>query len=175
MKANAIVYTSNTGITESYARMLAQRTGLPVYSIEDAKEKISKGESVIYLGWLMAGMIVSYKKAKKLCDIACVCGVGLGDTGAQDESVRKANRIPAQIPVFTLQGGMEYDKLTGIYKSMIDVLIWVMKHKKNKTDDEQRMLSLLVSGGNYVSEKNIGQVLSWWESMDNGENDATDR
>lgn len=164
MKANAIAYTSNTGLTESYARILAEKTGLPLYRIEEAKDALASCERVIYLGWLMAGMIVSYKKARKLYDIAAVCGVGLGDTGAQDESARKTNKIPSDIPVFTLQGGMDRAKLTGIYKSMIDVLTKVMIKKKNKTEDEEKMTSLLISGGNYVSEDNLCAVLSWWES-----------
>lgn len=164
MKANAIVYTSNTGLTESYARILAEKTGLPLYRIEEAKDALASCERVIYLGWLMAGMIVSYKKARKLYDIAAVCGVGLGDTGAQDESARKTNKIPSDIPVFTLQGGMDRAKLTGIYKSMIDVFTKVMIKKKNKTEDEEKMTSLLISGGNYVSEDNLCAVLSWWES-----------
>ena len=164
MKANAIVYTSNTGLTESYAKMLGEKTGLPAYRIEEAKDKLEKDERIIYLGWLMAGMIVSYKKAKKSYSIAAVCGVGLGDTGAQDESVRKTNKIQMDIPVFTLQGGMDREKLTGIYRSMIDVLTKVMKNKKNKTEDEEKMTALLVSGGNYVSEDNLGAVMEWWKN-----------
>lgn len=164
MKANAIVYTSNTGLTERYAHILAEKTGLAVYRIEEAKGKLAKGERVIYLGWLMAGMIVSYKKARKLYNIAAVCGVGLGDTGAQDENARKTNKIPSDIPVFTLQGGMDHAKLTGVYRSMIDVLTKVMTKKKNKTEDEEKMTRLLISGGDFVSEENLGAVLSWWES-----------
>ncbi len=164
MKANAIVYTSNTGLTESYAKILGEKTGLPVYRIEEAKDKLAAGERVIYLGWLMAGMIVSLKKARKRYELSAVCGVGLGDTGAQDESVRKANGIPRDIPVFTLQGGMDHEKLTGIYRSMIDVLTKVMKKKKNKTEDEEKMTALLISGGNYVSEENLAEVMKWWRS-----------
>ena len=164
MKANAIVYTSNTGLTESYAKILAEKTGLPLYRIEEAKDALVAGERVIYLGWLMAGTIVSYKKARKRYELSAVCGVGLGDTGAQDENARKMNKIPSDIPVFTLQGGMDHAKLTGIYKSMIDVLTKVMIKKKNNTEDEEKMTSLLISGGNYVSEENLGAVLSWWES-----------
>ncbi len=164
MKANAIVYTSNTGLTESYAKILAEKTGLPAYRIEDAKERINKGERIIYLGWLMAGKIVSYKKAKKRYDISAVCGVGLGDTGAQDEDARRSNKVPAGIPVFTLQGGMDHDKLTGVYKSMIEVLTGFMKKKKNKTEDEKKMTALLISGGNFVSEENLMAVIEWWKN-----------
>ena len=35
---NAIIYTTNTGSTESYAKLLAQKTGLPVYSLAEAKK-----------------------------------------------------------------------------------------------------------------------------------------
>ena len=163
MKAKAIVYTSNTGLTEQYATIIAKKTGLPMYRIEDARQKLARGERVIYLGWLMAGMIVSFKKAKKYFDIAAVCGVGLGDSGAQDASVRKTNKIADAIPVFTLQGGMDHEKLTGVYKSMIDVLTKFMKKKKNRTEDEEKMLSLLINGGNYVSEDNLRAFLSYWE------------
>ena len=37
MNIEAIVYTSNTGNTEQYAKMLAARTGLTVYSAKDAE------------------------------------------------------------------------------------------------------------------------------------------
>ena len=62
MKAEAIVYTSDTGYTAEYAKILAERTGLPVYSISDASTKLEKNSSVIYLGWLMARKIKNYKK-----------------------------------------------------------------------------------------------------------------
>lgn len=34
----AIVYTSNTGSTEQYARLLGQEAGLPVCSLAEAKK-----------------------------------------------------------------------------------------------------------------------------------------
>lgn len=37
MKPNAIVYTSNTGFTEQYARLLGEKTGLPVYPLSEAE------------------------------------------------------------------------------------------------------------------------------------------
>ena len=46
---NAIIYTTNTGSTECYARLLAQKTGLPVYSLAEAKKRVFAGAEVIYL------------------------------------------------------------------------------------------------------------------------------
>ena len=56
---NAIIYTTNTGSTEHYAKLLAQKTGLPVYSLAEAKKRVFAGAEVIYLGWIMAGSAVS--------------------------------------------------------------------------------------------------------------------
>ena len=49
MKPNAIVYTSNTGHTEQYAALLGNKTGLPVYPLDEAMRKLPPEEPVIYL------------------------------------------------------------------------------------------------------------------------------
>ena len=54
---NAIVYTTNTGSAERYARLLAEQTGLPVCSLTEAKKTVSNGAEIIYLGWIMAGSV----------------------------------------------------------------------------------------------------------------------
>ena len=60
---DAIIYTTNTGSTERYAKLLAQETGLPAYSLADAKDAVPEGTEVIYLGWISAGAIKGYAKA----------------------------------------------------------------------------------------------------------------
>lgn len=62
---NAIIYTTNTGSTERYARLLAQKTGLPAYSLAEAKKQVFAGAEVIYLGWIMAGSVKGYAEATK--------------------------------------------------------------------------------------------------------------
>ena len=36
---NAIIYTTNTGSAERYARLLAERTGLPACSLTESKRR----------------------------------------------------------------------------------------------------------------------------------------
>ena len=62
---NAIIYTTNTGSTEHYAKLLAQKTGLPVYSLAEAKKRVFAGAEVIYLGWIMAGSVKGYAEADR--------------------------------------------------------------------------------------------------------------
>lgn len=165
MKVRGIVYTSNTGYTADYAKLLGSKINLPVYTIEEAGTFLAKGAPVIYMGWLMAGTVKDYQKAAKRYTIVAVCGVGLGETGSQTEEVRKGSAIPPQIPLFTLQGGMDHGKLRGVYKSIIKVLTRAMAGKKNRSEGEERMLALLQCGGNYVCEENLAEVMAWYQEQ----------
>lgn len=166
MKPSFIVYTSNTGHTARYAKLLSEKTALPALSLAEATEKLAKGTPILYLGWLFVGGIRGYKKAAKRYSVCAVCGVGLCDTGALLGEIRRTEKIPGSIPLFTLQGGMDHGALTGMYKHMIDVLIKFMRKKKNKSEGDQRMLYLLESGGDYVSEEHLTDVLHWYDSAD---------
>lgn len=161
MNATAIVYTSNTGFTARYAALLSEKLGLPAYPLADALQRLPAGTPVIFMGWLMAGTIKDHKRAARNLALAAVIGVGLGNAGAQDGAVRKACRIPADTPVFTLQGGMDHARLQGPYRFAIKLLTKAMAAKKARTPDEDRMLALLIRGGDYVSAEQLAPVLAW--------------
>ena len=79
----AVVYTSNTGSTEHYAKLLGHELRVSVYSTEEAGNKLPTGTEIIYLGWIMAGGIKGYKKAAKLYKVRAICGIGMGQTVTQ--------------------------------------------------------------------------------------------
>ena len=166
MRPNAIVYTSNTGYTRQYAVLLGDKTGLPVYSLEEAAQTLAAGNSVVYLGWLMAGKVQGYAKAAKRYRVEAVCGVGMGATGSQLEDVRKTNALSDALPVFTLQGGFDITRLRGIYRLMMTVMSKTvgktLAEKQDRTADEDAMLDLLVHGGSRVSEENLAAVMEWY-------------
>lgn len=161
---HAIVYTSNTGHTAAYARLLGEKTGLPVYELNTAT--LDKGASVLYLGWLFANTVKGYKKAAKRFHVAAVCAVGLCDTGTAIPDVRKTNGMPDSLPLFTLQGGMDKTKLRGINKFMINMLTKAIGSKKDKSADDERMLYLLKNDQDYVSEDNLTAFLKWYRKED---------
>ena len=168
MNPNAIVYTSNTGYTRQYALLLGEKTGLPVYSFEEAVSKLPCGNCVIYLGWLMAGKVQGYAKAARRYRIAAVCGVGMGATGSQMQDLRKANALPASMAVFTLQGGFDITRLHGIYKLMMTIMVKTagkgLANKAVRTADEDAMLELMLHGGSCVSEDHLKGVLDWYRT-----------
>ena len=163
---NAIIYTTNTGSTERYARLLAQKAGLPAYSLAEAKKTVSVGAEVIYLGWIMAGSVKGYAGAAKRYQVRAVCGVGMGQTGTQTDSVRKKSAIPTNIPLFTLQGNFDVKKLHGVYHPMMEIMVKTagkgLAEKTDRTPEEDDMLDMMRSGGERVKAENLGAVLDWY-------------
>ena len=164
---DAIIYTSNTGSTEQYAKLLAQKTGFPAYSLAEAKKRDFAGAEVIYLGWIMAGSVTGYAEAAKRYQVRAVCGVGMGQTGTQTESVRKKSAIPANIPLFTLQGNFNVKKLHGIYRFMMEIMVKTagksLAKKKNRTREDD-MLDMMLHGGERVKAENLSGVLEWYSA-----------
>ena len=164
-KPTGIVYTSNTGYTEKYAKLLGEQLGLPAFSAEQA-DSLPEGTEILYLGWLMAGVVKGYKKAAQRFSVAAVCGVGMGPAGSQDSDVRKNNAIPQEVPVFTLQGGFDRTKLHGISRFMMGVMIKVMgsslRKKENRTPEEDAMLEMVTNGGDFVDVRQLDGVIAWY-------------
>ena len=163
---NAIIYTTNTGSTARYAGLLAQKTGLPVYSLAEARNAVSTGAEVIYLGWIMAGSIKGYAAAARRYRVRAVCAVGMGQTGTQTDSVRKKTGVPAGIPVFTLQGNFDVKKLHGVYRPMMELMVKTagkaLAEKSDRTLEEDDMLDMMRCGGERVKEENLSAVLDWY-------------
>ena len=161
----AIVYTSNTGHTAEYARMLGIKTNLPVYSLKEAEKKLENGVDIIYLGWIFANKIKGFKNAAKRYTVSAVLAVGLSNTGTALEEVRKANSIAEATPLFTLQGGMDKTKLRGINKLMIKMLTKGLTAQKERSEKDERMLHLLTHDDSYVSEENLTAFWEWYQTL----------
>lgn len=164
MRIQAIVYTSNTGYTRQYAQMLGEKLHIPVMELQTAMTQLPTGSPILYMGWLMAGKVQGYRKAARRCRVLAVCAVGMGATGSQIESVRKANDILPTLPVFTLQGGYDPHRLKGIYRFTMALMAKVLERqlKASAHLEDRAMLDLLRHGGSRVSEKNFSAVLDWY-------------
>ena len=162
----AIIYTSNAGSTAQYAQLLANELHLPVYSAKEAKKKVPAHSEIIYLGWIMAGSVKGYAEAAKRYQVRAVCGVGMGQTGTQTDSVRKKSGISVDIPLFTLQGNFDVKKLHGVYRPMMEIMVKTvgkaLAEKKDRTPDEDDMLDMMLHGGERVKAENLSAVLDWY-------------
>ena len=159
----AIVYTSNTGYTAEYARMLGEKTGLPVLTLDEAKKSLPARAPILYLGWLMAGSIKGCCAAIRRFSPRAVCGVGL--TLTPSKKLREQNHIPQTVTVFSLQGGFDMERLHGLDKLLMKILRASLQSsmaKKETPDDAQKaMLRVLNEGGSFVSEAHLSGLLDW--------------
>ena len=166
---DAIIYITNTGSTERYAKLLSQKTGLPAYSFAEAKKRGFVGAEVVYLGWIMAGSVKGYAAAVKHYRVRAVCGIGMEQTGTQTDSVRKKSAIPANIPLFTLQGNFNVKRLHGIYRFMMEIMVKTagksLAAKKDRTPEKSDMLDMMLRGGERVKVENLSAVLDWYSTQ----------
>ena len=139
---------------------------LPAYSLAEAKKQVFAGAEVIYLGWIMAGSVKGYAEAAKRYRVRAVCAVGMGQTGTQTDSVRKKSAVPANIPLFTLQGNLDVKKLHGIYRPMMEIMVKTagkgLAEKSDRTPEEDDMLDMMRCGGERVKAENLSAVPDWY-------------
>ena len=166
----AIVYTSNTGSTKKYAKMLAHQIVVPAYSMKEAEKKVKPGAEIIYLGWIMAGKIKGYTQAAKKYRIQVVCGVGMGQTGTQLTEERTKNKISQRIPLLTLQGTFDIKKLHGVYKMMMNVMVKTagkaLADKSDRTSEDDDMLDMMLNGSERVNAENLRYIIDWYDTAE---------
>ena len=165
----AIIYTTNTGSAEQYAKMLAEETRLPVFSMEEAKSKVEEGSEVIYIGWIMAAQVKGYKNVAKKYKIRAVCAVGMERTGTRTEEIREKTCVPAEVPLFTLQGNFNVKKLHGLYRLMMNMMVKMVTKqlgaKAERTQQENEMLEIMLHGSENVRKENLAEVISWYKNV----------
>lgn len=133
------------------------------------KERFPRLRGFVYLGWIMASTVKGYADAAKRYRICAVCAIGMGRTGTQVDVVRKKNAIPQQIPLFTLQGNFDIEKLHGMYRFMMQMMVKFAGkrsslNKQNRTPEEDDMLDMMLHGGNRVCIENLHAVLDWYKN-----------
>ena len=109
-----IVYESCAGHTKEYAQMLGKELNLPVESLKNYKQDYKE---VIYLGWVMAGMIKGYSKIKNKAKLAAVIAVGL--LPDKEEEIIKNNNVTSRF--YFLPGGVDYSKLRWLKRNLLEI------------------------------------------------------
>lgn len=165
MKPIAIVYCSQTGHTRKYAMMLGNELKLPVYALTEARKVLPGGNPVVFLGWLFATHIKGYAEAARRYALCGACGVGLCKTGTLTWEVRRATGMPKDLPLFTLEGGMNRPQLRGFNRLVISILRKSLAAEKNPTLEQQRMLKLMDMPSDTVDLQNLQEVLAWAKAL----------
>ena len=105
---------------------------------------------------------------QKLTHYEPVIGI-MGKTGTQTDSVRKKSVIPANIPLFTLQGNFNVKKLHGIYRFMMEIMVKTvgkgLAEKSDRTPEENDMQDMMFRSGERVKAENLSAILDWYRAQ----------
>ena len=161
-----IVYRSNTGFTRQYAEMLGKAEKMKVCPLAEAQGKVGPGESVFFMGPLMAGHISGLDQAVKKFAVKGVCGVGMSPASRQVlETLSKANYTNGA-PIFYLQGGWAPKKVGWLKRRMVGMATKSMRETlqakgAKRTPEENQQLDFLLHGGSFVAFENLEEIRKW--------------
>ena len=160
-----IVYSSNTGYTKQYADMLGLKLDMQVYNLKDVPTLL-EGCDAIYLGWIFAGSIVGYRKAAGLYHVKCVIGVGMSPESAEQTAfIAEKSGAGAGAKVFYLQGGYDFNKLTGFNKLAMKIKTKeILGRFENMSDAEKEANAtyrMVTRGDSVVSKERLEPVVKW--------------
>ncbi|MGN1340091.1 MAG: flavodoxin domain-containing protein [Oscillospiraceae bacterium] len=155
---NAIIYESNSGSTQRYAQLLADKLGVRAYSLKEAKKAVPRGEECLFLGWVFANKIQGLPKAQKLWKLECVAAVGMNAPGQKySEILKEANKTDA--PLFYLRGALDFSSLKWLQKKLLQEIRSDLE-KQNKPGTEE-MVAILRDGCDFVCEENLAELVAF--------------
>ena len=160
----AIVYTTNAGSSERYAKMLSDRAEIPAMTFAEAKKRLAKADEVICIGWVMANSVKGYRDAAKRFTVRAVCAVGMCPAGTMDAAIRQANGIPENTPLFTLEGNLRPGELHGLYKILIGMMLHGLEGNKKRSAEEDKMLAIMTGEEDRVRPAMLDGITEWYES-----------
>ena len=168
MQIKAIVYQSQTGHTQRYEKMFAEKTGLPLYTLQEAKKALSKGDEIIYFGWLLSGKIQGFEPAWTTYEVKAVASVGLYPDSARFRDHVGRNNILIDMEYFHLRGGIKTEELKGGAKILMKIMMKTISKKMEKgqdvTPEEKEMFRAYNESADFVSEENLAGILAWYDS-----------
>ncbi len=171
---NIIIYGSNYGTTEQYAKELSKRTNIEAISFENVQE-INKYDKIIYIGGLYAGGVLGMSKTlRKLTNIQnktiIIATVGLADPTDEKNINNIRNNIKVQISkeiydkakIFHLRGGIDYSKLKFFHKTMMKLLYNAVKNipQEKLSSENKAMIETYNKKVNFVNFSDLDKIVS---------------
>lgn len=171
---NIIIYGSNYGTTEQYAKELSKRTNIEAISFENVQQ-INKYDKIIYIGGLYAGGVLGMSKTlRKLTNIQnktiIIATVGLADPTDEKNINNIRNNIKVQISkeiydkakIFHLRGGIDYSKLKFFHKTMMKLLYNAVKNipQEKLSSENKAMIETYNKKVNFVNFSDLDKIIS---------------
>lgn len=172
-----VIYKSSTGFTKRYAELIAKEMGCAVEDYRNVSSgMLSRYDTVIYGTRAHAGRAAGFQKAKMLFEKSGISRLILFVTGATPnaatevvEAFWKQNLSAEEmvkIPHFYMQSGLCYEKMSLPDRLMMKVVAVMIRHKKNKTEQEIGFEEAIKSSFDHSSKEYIEPLISYLRRND---------
>ncbi|HAV91664.1 TPA: flavodoxin [candidate division WOR-3 bacterium] len=149
---SVVIYNLQTGFTKKYAEWIAYKLKCDIFPVKEiSSKKMLEYDTVIYGGFLYAVGITGIKKIKNNMSKFSGKKIAIFDVGASPSSEKVYEKVKAKnftseelkkIKVFYMRGGFDFTKLSFLNKILMNMLKAMMLKKKERTPDEEGMISL---------------------------------
>lgn len=163
-----IVYNSITGYTKRYVDIIGEALGCDAVPLKKAKPRLMYGyDRVIYMGGVRDNTIVGYNKINKVVEYLylkiVVVGVGMLPPNKDRAKRVKAATVPTTyedfIPVFYLQGGFDYNKLSKSAQMVYRLALQQRQAIRGLGAEDEFLLSAMEAPIDFVSEANAAELI----------------
>lgn len=164
-----VIYNSQTGFTKRYAQWIAEAAGADCLELSAAKRtNIDEYKTVIFGSWACAGGVsrlgwfksnVAKWADKKL--IAFFVGASPIESPDIEKALERNFKGAGfeKVNAFYCPGGLDYEKMPGLSKFMMKMLVKTLKAKKNKTEEDIEMIKMISSSYDISDRKYIEPIL----------------
>lgn len=183
MTKTVILYKSRYGSTKKYAQWIAEETDGDLFESSEVNiNELTKYDTIIYGGGLYASGIAGVSTITKNYDVLkdkkiVVFTVGLASTDNEEIFIPIIEKnfpkaMQANIKFFHFRGGIDYDKLGFIHKSMMTMLKIVISKKSSEelSDDDRELLDTYGGKVDFTDKSAIEPLLSYlrgfWSILD---------
>ncbi|MEG2329911.1 flavodoxin domain-containing protein [Anaerorhabdus sp.] len=171
MKQGIVIYGSHYGATEQYAREIAKQTGFECIQFQDIKS-LENYDTIVIGGGHYAGGITGLEKTmqKLPSQPVDVYIYSVGLSSKTKENLEKVNEAVRKIVpeekvedshVFYYRGGMDMKKLSFIHKTMMRMMIGMIKKKPENelTSDDQGVIDLPNKAVDFVDVTQVNDLV----------------
>lgn len=166
-----VIYNSQTGFTKKYALWIGEEADCECVEIKKVKKnKLSEYDTIVFGGWIKAGLITKLSWFKKhilklssagKTIIVFVTGASAADSTDAAASIRRnfTDDEWSSIKVFYCPGGLNYDRMSRGSKLAMKMLLKIMSCKKEQTAEDKRTIEMISKSYDISDKKYIKPIL----------------
>jgi menaquinone-dependent protoporphyrinogen IX oxidase len=166
-----ILYKSKYGTTKRYAAWIAAALDADLFDVKDiSTAKINEYDYVVLGGGMYAGSVLGANLINKIkCKQIVIFTVGLADPATTDysEHIKKMfpDGVPENVKIFHFRGGINYNKLSLVHKTMMSMLVKTVQKKTDLSEEEKLFASSYGSEIDFCDEKAISPLVEYIKGL----------